>query len=142
MSGAEEDRKRAQRAGQVALFRYRLIREAADPGLTARQRGRLVREHRRHGARRAGRASRSGLAGDDRPVDPGLAARAGSTALVPSARQVRAADRPRSVLELAAALKRENPERTAAQVQRILAASRAGGAPSVRTLQRHFARRS
>ena len=44
MSGAEEDRKRAQRAEQVALFRYQLIREAADPGLTVRQRGRLVRE--------------------------------------------------------------------------------------------------
>src|SRR6266568_4006295 len=44
MSGAEEDRKRAQRAEQVALFRYQLIREAADPGLTVRQRGRMVRE--------------------------------------------------------------------------------------------------
>ena len=32
VSGAEEDRKRAQRAEQVALFRYQLIREAADPG--------------------------------------------------------------------------------------------------------------
>src|ERR1700746_2746004 len=44
MSGAEEDRKRAARAEQVALFRYQLIGEAADPALTARQRGRLVRE--------------------------------------------------------------------------------------------------
>jgi len=33
MSGAEEDRKRAARAEQVALFRYQLIREAADPAL-------------------------------------------------------------------------------------------------------------
>ena len=40
MSGAEEDRKRAARAEQVALFRYQLIREAADPGLSTRQRGR------------------------------------------------------------------------------------------------------
>ena len=32
MSGAEEERKRAARAEQVALFRYQLIREAADPG--------------------------------------------------------------------------------------------------------------
>ena len=30
MSGADEDRKRAARAEQVALFRYQLIREAAD----------------------------------------------------------------------------------------------------------------
>ena len=44
MSGAEEDRKRAARAEQVALFRYQLIREAADPALSARQRGRLVRQ--------------------------------------------------------------------------------------------------
>ena len=28
----------------MALFRYSLIREAADPGLSTRQRGRLVRE--------------------------------------------------------------------------------------------------
>jgi hypothetical protein len=44
MSGAEEDRKRAARAEQVALFRYQLIREAADPALSTRQRGRLARE--------------------------------------------------------------------------------------------------
>src|SRR5271166_5705031 len=44
MSGAEEDRKRAVRAEQVALFRYQLIREAADPALSTRQRGRLTRE--------------------------------------------------------------------------------------------------
>ena len=42
MSGAEEDRKRAARAEQVALFRYQLIREAADPALSTRQRGRLL----------------------------------------------------------------------------------------------------
>ena len=45
MAGAEQEaRRRAERAEQVALFRYRLIREAADPGLTTRQRGRVVRE--------------------------------------------------------------------------------------------------
>ena len=43
------------------------------------------------------------------------------------------------MLELAAALKRENPERTAAQVQRILRAQ-SGWAPSDRTLQRLFTR--
>lgn len=32
------------RATEVALFRYALIREAADPALTTRQRGRLVRD--------------------------------------------------------------------------------------------------
>ena len=44
-----------------------------------------------------------------------------------------------ATLELAAALKRENPARTAAQVQRILRAS-AGWAPSESTLLRHFHR--
>ena len=44
-----------------------------------------------------------------------------------------------SVLAMAAALKRENMERTAAQVRRIMVAS-SGDAPSERTLQRHFAR--
>jgi hypothetical protein len=46
---------------------------------------------------------------------------------------------PGEVLDLAAALKRENPERTAAQVRRILRAT-SGWAPSDRTLQRHFER--
>ena len=34
---------RAERARAVGLFRYGLIREAADPGLSTRARGRLVR---------------------------------------------------------------------------------------------------
>jgi putative transposase len=33
-----------ERARQIGLFRYMLIREAADPTLTAKQRGKLVRE--------------------------------------------------------------------------------------------------
>src|SRR3989442_11331135 len=44
MPAADEERRRAARAQQVALFRYQLIRAAADPALTTRQRGRLVRE--------------------------------------------------------------------------------------------------
>ena len=35
---------RAARARDVALFRYSVIRAAADPGLSPRQRGLLVRE--------------------------------------------------------------------------------------------------
>ena len=46
---------------------------------------------------------------------------------------------PAEVLELAVALKREKPARTATQITRILRAQ-AGWAPSDRTLQRHFAR--
>ena len=44
MSRSGQEHRRADRAQQVALFRYQLIREAADPGLSTRQRGRLVRE--------------------------------------------------------------------------------------------------
>jgi putative transposase len=62
----------------------------------------------------------------------------GFDALVPAPRQA-SPRTPGEVLELAAALKRENPERTAAQVQRILRAQ-SGWAPSDRTLQRLFAR--
>src|SRR5258708_5367763 len=43
MSGTEEDRTRAARAEQVALFRYQLIREAADPARSARRGGGLAR---------------------------------------------------------------------------------------------------
>ena len=62
----------------------------------------------------------------------------GFEALVPPPRQA-SPRTPGEVLELAAALKRENPERTAAQVQRILRAQ-SGWAPSDRTLQRLFTR--
>ena len=51
----------------------------------------------------------------------------GFEALVPAPRQA-SPRTPAEVLELAAALKRENPERTAAQVQRILRAAAGLGA--------------
>lgn len=135
MNGAEEERRRAARTEQVALFRYRLIREAADPALSTRQRGRMVREM-------ASRAH-EGPFGDPVAVSRGTIDRwirawreGGFAALAPPARQVT----PRTdaaVLEMAAGLKRENPARTAAQVRRILEKS-CGWSPSVRTLQRHF----
>ena len=137
MPGAEEDRKRAARAEQVALFRYQLIREAADPSLSTRQRGRLVREL-------AARAH-PGPFGDPvtvsrETIDRWIRAwRAGGfAALAPPARQVTLRT-DAAVLELAAGLKREKPGRTAAQVMRILRTS-CGWSPSVRTLQRHFER--
>ena len=125
MSGAEEDRKRAARAEQVALFRYQLIREAADPALTTRQRGRLVREL-------AARAH-PGPFGEPVTVSRETIDRwirawrtGGFAALAPPARQVTLRT-DAAVLELAAGLKREKPARTAAQVQRILRASPAAG---------------
>jgi putative transposase len=137
MSPADDDDARVRRARAVALFRYALIREAADPALSTRQRGRLVRQlaAREH----------AGPFGEPVTVSrPSLdrwirAWRSGGfDALAPPARQVTPRT-PAEVLELAAALKRENPERTAAQVSRILRAS-GGWSPSERTLQRHFTR--
>ena len=127
----------SDRAREVGLFRYALIREAADPALSSRQRGRLVRElaAAEHTGPFGGRVRISRVT-----IDRWILSwrRGGFEALVPSARHAE----PRTaaaVLELAAALKREVPTRTAAQVGAILAAH-AGAAPSQRTLQRHFAR--
>ena len=137
MPSTDEDRKRAARAEQVALFRYQLIREAADPALSVRQRGRLVRE--------IAARSHEGPFGEPVAVSRATIDRwirawqsGGFAALAPPARQVTLRT-DAAVLELAAGLKRENPGRTAAQVGRILRAS-CGWSPSVRTLQRHFER--
>jgi len=133
----DEARRRAERARRVGLFRYELIGEVIDPQLTARQRGALVRAlaGREHldpfGARV--RVSRATI---DRWVRRWRAG--GFEALVPGPARVQART-PAEVLALAAALKRENPARTAAQIARVLRAS-SGWAPSDRTLQRHFVR--
>lgn len=127
----------AERAREIGLFRYALIRPAADPALTTRQRGALVRE--------LAETEHTGPFGDrvrisrvtlDRWIRTWRAG--GFDALVPCSRRAE----PRTAaqtLELAAALKREAPARTAAQIAAILA-THAGSAPSARTLQRHFAR--
>jgi putative transposase len=144
MAGSTRDRDdsgaAADRAREVGLFRYALIREAADPQLSTRQRGRLVRElaageHTGPFGERV-RISRVTL-------DKWILAwrRGGFDALLPSARRCG----PRSsatLLDLAAALKREVPARTAAQIVAILSAHAADSSlvPSARTLQRHFAR--
>lgn len=47
---------------------------------------------------------------------------------------------PEEVLELAFALKRERPDRTAAQVREIMRAAGGGAVPGLRTLQTHLAR--
>ena len=135
----EELAARAARARDVALFRYGVIRAAADPDLPARQRGALVRalaagQHKDPG----GELLRIGRSTLDRWIRDWRAG--GFDALVPGTRNVQ----PRTsagVLELAVALKKEKPERTAAQVHRVLAARLgAGQVPSVRTIQRHFVR--
>ncbi len=71
MSKAEEEEQaRLERARAIGLFRYMLIREAADPALSTRQRGKLVRGDRRPRAR--GPVGTAGAADpvDHRPVGP------------------------------------------------------------------------
>jgi putative transposase len=128
----EDERRR-----EIALFRYALIRQATDDGLSPAERGRLVRDlaardHRGpHG--RWVRVSRPTL---DRWI---RAYRAGGyDALVPAPRRS-GPTTPAEVLDLAVLLKREAPKRTAAHIRDVIAADR-GDAPSLRTIQRHFAR--
>jgi putative transposase len=133
----DTDRVRAERVRAIGLFRYQLVRAAADPGLSSRERGRMVRElaaaeHVDPTGRRV-RISRDTL---DRWIRAWRAG--GFEALVPAPRQCAIRTDPQ-VLEVAAALKRENPARTAAQVVRILLAQH-GWAPSASTVLRHFHR--
>jgi len=130
----DEDRRR-----EIGLFRYALVRDAADPGLSKAERGRLVRAV----------ADRDHVGPDGRLVRVARGTldewirfyrRGGFQALVPRPRVVLPRTAP-EVLELAFALKRERPERTAAQVRAIMLAA-AGGSPvpGLRTLQTHLAR--
>lgn len=139
MASAPKKRKssRAERAREIALYRYALIRPLADPALSPAERGKLVREL----------ASQVHIGPFGEPVTVSRASldrwirawrRGGFDAMVPTERHVE----PRTdtaVLELAAKLKREHPARTAAHIARIIEKER-GWAPSARTLQRHFAR--
>ena len=138
MSNPEKDQAaRLERARQIGLFRYMLIREAADATLTGRQRGALVRtlaaQAHTDPDGRSVRITRWTL---DRWIQNYRAG--GFDALVPSARQSQPRT-PSEVFELASALKKENPDRSAAQVRRILNAQ-LGWAPDERTLQRMFIR--
>jgi putative transposase len=132
----DEVAARTERARAIGLFRYQLIREAADPAHSSKARGRLVRQiaERQHldPSGRLVRISRDTL---DRWIRAWRAG--GFDALVPNPRQS-SPRLPAEVIETAIALKRENPERTAAQVRRILRAQM-GWAPGERTLQRYFA---
>lgn len=137
MSAENEHKTRAERARSIGLFRYQLIREAADPAHSTKERGRLVRtiaaaEHTDPFGRRV-RISRQTL---DRWIRDWRTG--GFDALVPNSRHATART-PAEVLELAVALRRENPDRTAAAIRRILR-TQLGWSPDERTLQRHFTR--
>jgi putative transposase len=135
--GDDEVKVRAERARAIGLFRYQLIREAADPAHSTKERGKMVRElaSREH-LDPFGRRVRISRQTIDRWIRDWRAG--GFDALVPSARQCTART-PAEVLGLAVALRRENPERTAAAIARILR-TQLGWAPDERTLQRNFHR--
>ena len=135
MTTADEADKKArlERARETGLFRYSLVQELAEPGLSLAERGWRAREMAARvregpGGRRV-TVSYSTLTRWRRCYEEG-----GFDALVPSPRQP-APRTPEEVLALAEALKREKPGRTAAQVRRILQVT-SGWAPSDRTLQR------
>lgn len=124
------------RAQEIGLFRWQIVGEATDVSLSARERGRLVRAL----------AEREHLAPDGRWVRVGRNTldrwvrayrEGGFDALVPVPRQITNGTAER-VLELAVALRREQPARTAAQIHRIIVEAE-GAAPSARTIQRHLA---
>jgi putative transposase len=124
------------RAQEIGLFRWRIVGEATDVSLSARERGRLVRAlaEREH-LDPDGRWVRVGRNTLDRWIR--AYREGGFDGLVPAPRRV-ANGTPERVLELAVALRREQPARTAAQIHRILVEAE-GAAPSARTIQRHLA---
>jgi putative transposase len=132
-----EDSKRIERARAIGLFRYQLIREAADPAHSTKARGVLVRqiaaaEH----IGPFGRPVRVARQTIDRWIRDWRAG--GFDALVPSPRQP-APRTPGEILDLAVALKRENPARTPVGIARILR-TQLGWSPDETTLRRHFRR--
>jgi len=138
MSKAEDEQQtRLDRAREIGLFRYMLIREAADPGLSKRERGAMIRDIASQSHKdpfgRIVKLTRWTL---DRWVKDWRVG--GFDALIPSPRQSQPRTPP-EVLELASALKKENPNRTAAQIRRILH-TQLGWAPDESTLQRMFVR--
>jgi putative transposase len=130
-------RNQTSNAREMALFRYSLVRPLVDPRLTAVERGELARDL----------VSREHIGPGGRPVPVSRSSidrwtRAlrtdGFEALMPRPRLVTARTGAQW-LQLAEALKRERPARTAAQVVRIIR-ERHGRGPSVSTVRRLFAR--
>ncbi len=121
-----------------ALFRYSVIREAADPSLSHAERGALVRALAlREHVGPDGRAYRFGRS----TLDDWIRAwrRGGFEALVDAPRVVPPRISP-ELLALAEQLKREAPERSAVQVVAVIEGLGGHGRLNVRSTQRHFAR--
>lgn len=123
---------------EEALFRYGLISPALDARLSPTERGVLVRSlalrlhaHPSGELRSVARTT----------IDDWIRAyrRGGFAALVPKQR-ASVPRTPSALLEQAVALRRENPQRTCAQIRRIIAEANAGRAPSQSTIERHLRR--
>lgn len=126
---------RKEHRDNIALFRYQVIRGVADPSLSTRQRGPLVKALAQvdhpwpfGGTRRYSRET----------LDRWIKAWKlhGFDGLKPEERATTVGTDP-TVLTLAESLKREKPNRTAAQIKRIITET-LGQAPSETTLLRHF----
>ncbi|HEY5274116.1 MAG TPA: DDE-type integrase/transposase/recombinase [Acidimicrobiales bacterium] len=133
---AEREEHRGGRAQDIALFRYALVRGAADEKLSTRERGRLVRL--------LSETTHTGPDGTpvavSRPtIDRWIRAyrSGGFAALTPTPRRVEPRT-PAGLLMLACDLRREDPARTAAHIAEMITQSHEWS-PSPRTLQRHFA---
>ena len=122
LSHGQEVNGLRDRAQEIGLFRWRIVSEAADTSRSPRERDVLVRSL----------AAREYLGPDGRwvrvsrnTVDRWVRAyrEGGFEALVPGPRRV-ANKTPEWLLELACALRREQPARTAAQIHRIIGRDR------------------
>jgi len=125
------------RATEVALFRYALIREPADPALSKAARGALVRalvDQAHTGP--DGEEVRVGRSTVDQWVRAWRSG--GFEALKPKPRAL-SPKVPAELFAMAEALRREAPARTAAHICQIIATAH-GWAPNERTIQRHFRR--
>lgn len=123
---------------EEALWRYSLIREAADMRLSCGERGALVRllaarlhAHPSGELRSVGRST----------LDDWIRAyRAGGFAALTPRQRASVPRTARALLLQAETLRRENPARTAAQIQRIIRAANGGSGPSQSTVERHLRR--
>jgi putative transposase len=122
---------------QVALFRYGIIRQVEDEGLSKMQRGRLVQHIA--GQQHMGVDGRL-MTVSRETIDrwSRLWRKGGFDALRPTERNIAPRTNP-ELLALAFALKKERPERTAAQVAAIIKSVKGDG-PAERTIQFHFAK--
>lgn len=135
MTSYPQEQQHHHRGEDIALFRYGIIREAADETLSKTKRGQLVREL----------ACMTHTGVDKTPVvvsrqsiDRWIRSykKGGFRSLYPSERHVEART-PQHLVSLACELRKQDPFRTAAHIAQIIRTQN-GWSPNERTLQRHF----